>query len=505
MTRSLSLSLALAFTAASVVAGCSAATQDTEFGETDQDETDEAKANPGGKSDLVGMEESSRTLVDGFQLGFASELGIPHKTYKVIVNKELEDTRNYVVDVVFDALTYEQYDALMKHYGGEGLVAWDESRAGSYHLVDFLPPKIQALANHWMVITTDTYSNIPAQWQDPRNEPQTDVRVATGTNCWSTAYDVLYDWNKPFAQKTGSMFYVGPAEMESTLTDPSHFGYNRKLTRNEIFGNESAARNREVQVGDALYITTQYSTIGPAHVALWIDNDLWFEKTNFMSDDPIRLAFWDDVVKPYLEQDSEDTPVGMTIYRYSDGASPLPSPQTFAGQHAYGEADPESLPEELRKRLVFTLDLGLGGGLTEYSVTGLRSFPLVQDPASGRAVYEGADELSRNLKTQNVCRAEGSAYHYVVDRNQMLYVLDRESGQERSKLQGQYAIKTVELDVGGEQQHATSYMEFNSGDTVLRIYKDQYGTYALFHPGVEDSIMIECVQDPPYLGSTFGL
>lgn len=435
---------------------------------------------------LRAMERVSSTEVASFKLGFAAQNGIPHKVFKDVIHPTLPHVeRRHTVRITFENLTEAHYRLLMDHYGGQGLVPFATGR--TYELVDFLPPKIQALADRWLVPTTQTDPRIPQDWGDPRN-PGSPVDVSIGMNCWATAYEVLRDFGKPLAQLTGKIAYFGPMVADTLLNQKREFQeLQEPLPRTAWAAGQVAERNKNRKPGDLLWIKTKDSLMGPAHVALWLDNDLYFEKTNYSGEDPIRFAFFDDVVKAYLEQDDAERPMEMKFIRYKAGA--LPAPETLAGKHPYPDMPHGALPAELQKTVVFTLDAGISGSLNVFAANRILTFPVKQDPATRRAVFEGATALKPYLVNDTLCTdyAWEGTYKYRIDTAMQLFIFNQQ-GKQVAKLGGKVVNKT--------ENGVRIFAEFPSGDKVLRL-QGESALPDLVHPGVTqgENVMMKCARE----------
>jgi len=320
-----------------------------------------------------------------FRLTHAEALGVDVNASLVTATfPEAVGPVTFVV-VEFPSLTKPQYDGLMSHYGGDGSVPWQPDGKRSYRLVDFLPPKMQALLN----CTIDAAYHeagadvIPTSWRDPRH-PDSPTQYTYAMCCW----DAVFEVTRP---GPGSFFHIGAVEAEGLFQESGCFVEVGNLSSAEIaIEGDKVGRNRDRRPGDVLYIRNQFSTIGPAHVAIWLDDDLYFEKPNSYTEDPFRLARYEDVISPYLlEGGAVDDTIHGTFYRVRDAAG-LPSPHDYAGIHPYGE-DVEPLPPASAKSFIFALDVGLGGGLSNFNISRIVDFEMGRS-ADGRAVYVGAEK-----------------------------------------------------------------------------------------------------------------
>lgn len=452
---------------------------------------------------LRGMVVSKSTMVG--ELPFAKKNGIASKVFKEVVAPELEEeNRNYRLRVEFGKLRKDQYDLLMNRFGGEGLVTFDANR--NYELVDFLTPKIQALDGRWLLTVTEPDSRIPIQWNDPKlvlsgnREP---VEVSVGFNCWMVLYEILRDIKKPFAERKMTFSFFGSAIAGPMFTAGATFSDVGKIKKPEWQPKaNAAARNANRAVGDVLAIHSQFNFNAPAHLAMWIDDDIYFEKTNFSSEDPMRLALFNDVVSPYLEQDDESQPLRMEFLRLGPTAKPLPSPESLAGVYPFGDGGIDGiklpkLPPEVQKTVIFSLDTSLGGNLGAYSVSRIVSVPLQRDAKTGRATAVGADKLSTFSRSDSLCVSSSNdrgvtkniAFKYKIDRGLNLFVLNKRSGVEAARIKGQFMKGTGNGDV---------VMQFATGNKVLKLSMGRFGSTTLVHPGVSDEIEMSCIRDAKY-------
>jgi hypothetical protein len=434
---------------------------------------------------LVPMTVSSATEYSGFRLGYAESIGL--KSYKVVRELVSSDTsvsedRRSVVRIKLGKVTEEQYKLLMDHYGGQGFVPYNSAR--EYELQDFLPPKVQALLYRWLVPTYEVDSRIPIAWGSPYH-PDEPVSTGVSMNCWTTAYEVVRDWSKPWNDTQGKLAYFGSKIAENMLwTNKTAIVKNDLLDRSAWAPEKVSERNAGRQPGDVLYIKTQYSYFGPAHAAVWIDDDLYFEKTNSSSDDPIRLAHYSDVINAYLQQDDAERPMTMNFLRYKPGS--LPAQDSFTGKDPFGRDGLPPLPAEVAKNTIFTLDQGTGGNLKEFSANRIVTFPIGRDEKTGRAIYVGASDVKNFQTSDKLCTGKGEKFSYKLTTEMVLHVFDAQE-REIAKVGGKRVAKNP---AGGV------VAEFPSGDKKLTLSSQGAGmtTYILAHPGVSDRIELECTR-----------
>ncbi|MCA2960770.1 MAG: hypothetical protein IOD12_10990 [Silvanigrellales bacterium] len=444
------------------------------------------------------MKPSKAIKISNFELGFAKSKNIKHEVFKVIVQETDYPTRNYTVQVKFGTLSEPNYSLLMDHYGGQKIVPFSATR--EYELVDFLPPKIQALVNRWFFTTMEELPNMPPDWKGLGLQQET--AVSTAMNCWHTAYEVIRDFGKPWKEMTGRLGGFGLLEAstllgESTKIPRDVFALERSQWEKEVIsaslktndasallaGTKRATRNANRAVGDMLEVKTAFAPIAPAHVALWIDDDLYFEKTNIGFDDPIRLAFYEDVVEPYFGQDEEGRPMTLSFVRWSSDKSLFPAQESFAGKDpvemdrsSRGQAPLSKLPPDIAKSVISSLDAGTGGGPVIWAPYRILSFPLVQNPTTGRVEMDGADKLLKFQASPELCKISSryknpftkfpSPFSYTIDSNLLLTISNKTSWKTVATLKGKYSTRPVPTRSG---RNDTAYVDFPAGGKVLSL------------------------------------
>ena len=428
-------------------------------------------------------------IVQDFKLGFAEKNGITNYTvYQDTVNndKEVEAIRRYVVRIKFNELSEAEYKLLMDHYGGQGFVPYDPNR--QFELIDFLPPKMQAYVDHWLITTQQVDDRVPGDWQSPYT-PGEPVATGASMNCWTTAFEMLREWGKPWSSSQGKIAYFGPYDAEKLFTrNTAAIALQQALPRTQWEISSLAERNLGREPGDLLQIRTKYSYFGPAHTALWIDDDLYFEKTNSSSDDPIRLAFYTDVVKPYLEQDDVDRPMTMDFIRFKPNS--LPSQESIAGRDPFERPGLTPLPSDVKENTIFTLDLGMGGNLKEFSANRILTFPIVRDENTGRATLKGAKDMKSFLISDELCRSSRYnevKFSYKITTDLQLFVFNAQ-GKEIARIRGKR----------GGANHVLA--EFRTSDKVLTITRQHVTSpvFTLKHPGFSDDISLICARSDAF-------
>ncbi|MBF0410742.1 MAG: hypothetical protein HQM10_25580 [Candidatus Riflebacteria bacterium] len=338
------------------------------------------------------------------KLVFAEKNRIKYEIYKVNLNlpDQLSEL-DFTYSIEFPSLTQEQFDLLMNRFKGQNLVTW---KAGQrYSLIDFLHPKIQALV-HRTLEQNYLEFEVPEDWRNPMRP---EMEYETGMACWDTVYEVIREFNAPFRDGVteGRLFHIGAPLVEAVMKNAAFFDKKalQSLSFSGILPGEKgfSERNSGRQFGDVLMIDTMANGgIGAAHVMLWLDDDLYFEKPDMGSQDPFRLVFYEDGVRFWLtdivisEENREQ--LHGTFYRYN---KPLPDPLSFTGRtylfdwdkgtYPKGTKPKGTLPKPIADKFIWNLDIGLGGGLSKYRVNPVQRFKMGKD-SSCRAIFIGADK-----------------------------------------------------------------------------------------------------------------
>lgn len=336
-----------------------------------------------------------------FELGFAKKHNIPH-TVTIVTTPDAPPNRRAHVQVDFGTLDEATYLKLMNHYGGStALVGYDKTR--KYELIDFLPPKMQALVNRWMPLTQEELTTLPTEYGVGLNLTLPVKAYNGGHNCWTSVYEVLRDIDVPFEKQTLKSYYLADVFFELD------FAQHPNVQAFEILeGEDIEKRNEGRMPGDVLVVHLVGVSLrgNLAHAAIWIDDDLYFEKTNIGYDHPIRLARWSDVIGTYEKKGlREEGSIQFLRLEKKDGLT-LPGPEKYAidvelrgflsveEEKEYVEqliASGAQLPPEVKakkrfrdlpKELDRLLISEFGPGSDLHKIV---SVPLVRDPATGRA------------------------------------------------------------------------------------------------------------------------
>ncbi len=355
----------------------------------------------------VKISNSADKCITSEKLRYADDHQITYQAYRInYTNLEHGLPNNsYSLSFEFPGLSEESFHKLMQRYGGQGYVKWQQNRAQPYELVDFLPPKIQALLHRTL---NQDYKPFP-----PDELPPEDfwVRKAgprqefeTGMSCLDAAYEVIRDLGYEPKSQSAMTGHVGAPIVEATLKSPKFYTSREVLSRESFLPDSpSAARSRGRQLGDLFLIDTQANhSLGAAHAMVWIDDDLFFEKPDMGTSDPFRMVSWAVGAGAWLNNpgnlDAENyqpEQEHVTVYRYKQ----LPKIWAFTGKHYYYDYISDqhreqhvTLPDIIAKKYIFNLDVGIGGGLSTMRINPVTEVTLVTDN-QGRAAYANASAL----------------------------------------------------------------------------------------------------------------
>ncbi len=235
---------------------------------------------------------AQQEVLSDFKISKLESLGIKYKVNRKN-NVENLGQSSYLLDVKIDqALTQGQFDSIKKIYGGKTLVSYSGNGSKTdWNLIDFLPGSIQAVNGHYF----KTHEILPpaAFPVDFFKQLRMDSKVDVSMNCHATAYEVARSFltsqgsNTPF-----TLFF---------LPDMSSFDFfaNRSDLSSDVVPSldltpiESAQiRNKGRIIGDVL----QFTDPSLLHSAVWIDDDLYFEKSLTDSNAPFRLTTYSDLI-----------------------------------------------------------------------------------------------------------------------------------------------------------------------------------------------------------------
>jgi hypothetical protein len=187
--------------------------------------------------------------------------------------------------VRFPKLTDAQFETLNQIYGSfskakSKVKKPSEQQAGFvYQLTDFLPPIIQATNEHGFGV----------------EKPNTPGEVRT--NCWTTSLSIqrqAENASRPFVS------YYDAEEM-ALVQDNAHSTLLRAGSTSELYATPLSAstasfRRNDLKPGDTILLGEKDGNkLWVAHVATFIDDDVFFEKTGVYNRHLYRLISWADI------------------------------------------------------------------------------------------------------------------------------------------------------------------------------------------------------------------
>lgn len=228
--------------------------------------------------------------------------------------------------VSFGKITADQFVKLQTTYYKNPQLSYDSTR--SYTLVDFMPPQIQALSG--LRFQSETINvDIPAPVNAKGKKPS--VQWQTLSNCWNMSFEVLRA-----DPKTTEIFYIDPEVAAKFYSDPQYFDTLSTYGMEENLA-DVAQRNKGLKPFDQMLV---YSEGQLLHVATYIDQDFFFEKTG--PDDLLNYRFtkYSEIAETYLTWD--DTKIVFVRFK----PQPLPKAEELFSMKARGETLPAGLIDE---------------------------------------------------------------------------------------------------------------------------------------------------------------
>lgn len=211
--------------------------------------------------------------------------------------------------ITFPSLSINQCEALKQSYGSFSRIRCVEGER--YELQDFLAPMAQALTRAHFVVEKTPFPIFPATFQVgpgefrilTQPEPFTRSRLTLdrATNCWASAYEFLRGSGESVA-----VFNTNPEYLEKFLLAEEN---THPVTDLEgRFTSDAALRNATMQPGDLVFISQRNVPLAMqdlalpfvlSHVAVFVDENLYWEKANSGSASTFRFVDFDSMVAPY--------------------------------------------------------------------------------------------------------------------------------------------------------------------------------------------------------------
>ena len=205
------------------------------------------------------------TAVHNCPLRLASAKGIPHRCIQYVNGQAAAPIWSSSLGFQFGRLTASQWQHLARIYGAwhhpQNVTPYQSER--HYHLMDFLPPLVQALNRHQFAQEETPWAHhvLPnlRQTLQPERRPNPVILAA---NCWGTLYEIL----RLAAQPQPQAFTVF-----TTAGEPIH----------SVLAQTSTPVVGVPQPGDIVlisYFNARENREYLHHAALVVDQDLFFEK-----------------------------------------------------------------------------------------------------------------------------------------------------------------------------------------------------------------------------------
>ncbi len=232
---------------------------------------------------------------------------IPHTCWRSEARQAKLPVWQFTLDFEFGQLTKPQWRKLLDVYASwhrHRTVAYDPHR--SYTLMDFMPPLMQALNAHQF---HEEEVSLPQPLGElvPRKNQGLD-RASLIANCWGTLYEILRTSRSVSA--VPFTFIAGPDQMAEWLQQQT-----MPITDRARTGDILLIYHR---LGDRTYLD---------HVALMVDDQVFFEKAGTGNDTPYRL-----VDRETLEQSWRPDLFTFELRRLN--AKSLQPPQQQFGLHS---------------------------------------------------------------------------------------------------------------------------------------------------------------------------
>ena len=180
----------------------------------------------------------------------------------------------------FGKLSEAEFNYLIDSYGGwsKSITAVTYNRDHNYQLIDFLPPIIQALDGHQFIPESTKLSN---QITNKDSFP-VDIQQQLYMNCWGLVYEVLRMAQNSQVQPA---IFMGQG---SIMLDLLRHNSEQLMTFQEP---EAKISQSVTKPGDIILIMHRSSTGHEYldHVAIAIDDGIYFEKAGTGAEVPIRI------------------------------------------------------------------------------------------------------------------------------------------------------------------------------------------------------------------------
>jgi len=222
-------------------------------------------------------------------LQLARSQGIDHRILRKTVETGKYFFDSHFYDVEFPNLSESEFRRLQDIYGG-----WSQSRhletfqpGKVWTLSDFLPPAMAAkLGNVFQ--GEETQRQLPRIFGANADGKRIPTPVQLISNCWGTAYEVLRG-SQTFSDEL-ILFYAPQRQARAVFFDPQWSEELRRISK--MVPSDPSVRNSGLKPGDVLVIGDAWLQ----HVAIFVDDDLYFEKSGTGNTALYRLNTWETIV-----------------------------------------------------------------------------------------------------------------------------------------------------------------------------------------------------------------
>lgn len=276
--------------------------------------------------------------------------------YQVQKHYSTDFKNQFIIRIFFPKLNRLQFEALKFRFWKNSELEFEER---PYYLSEFLPPAFQAVnQNHNLDVKIDEHSDInfrkigwnpfkenyPEMFRQQKFSNKNDFYDAdtyminpymrVRSNCWTTAYELLRQdensFNFFFASDNEITKFLGKEQPEneySFLVKKLNWQQACTPDANGITcqNDLSSERNSKLEFGDLLMIFNQADQL--VHAAIYIVDDVYFEKAGAKSGQPFRLNTWNEIRKSYRNENK------IIFRRFNQrGFKKLPAPVSAFGQ-----------------------------------------------------------------------------------------------------------------------------------------------------------------------------
>ena len=215
--------------------------------------------------------------------------GIPHRILRktVITGKYFFDSNFY--DVEFPSPSESDFRRLQNIYGG-----WSKTRNHEtfqpdkvWNLSQFLPPAMAAKLGS-VFQGEETLEKLPRIFGTKADGQRIPTPVQLISNCWGTAYEVMRAAQTPSDELI--LFYAPQRLARAVFFDPQWSEEIRPISK--TVPTEPSVRSAGLMPGDVLLIGDAWLQ----HVAIFVDDDLYFEKSGTGNTALYRLNTLDTIL-----------------------------------------------------------------------------------------------------------------------------------------------------------------------------------------------------------------